>query len=128
MLKWQWAVIAAGTVLAGLSVAAVTGHAPSPRPYSHEWVFSGTGDWDSPPFTPRCGAADAAYGYSANSSSIGPMNFIADLAGGSSYLPVANDVADNGAASTAVFPQPGGVYHLAVTAWGSWRVTVTESC
>lgn len=98
---------------------------PAVKPLSK--TFSGSGNWNSPPFTLNADSVKVTFHYSGNYLGGIPSNFIVSLEAGDDSVPVANDIAGRGGKTTTVYPNsPGSRYHLAVMADGHWTVTVQE--
>jgi len=94
---------------------------------------SGTGSWNSEPFTVNGDAPQlkVTYWYTGNATMGSGDNFIADITSSDDMLSIANDIATSGGKTTTVYPDVsyGGshVYHLEVEATGSWHFTVTQA-
>jgi hypothetical protein len=109
----------------------VTQTATVPPPALTVGKYSGTGDWNSPPFTLNGNPLTVTYSYSGNimSGETQGDNFAADVENSSDDQSVANLIGVQGSATTTLYPDTssgGDTYHLAVTATGSWQFTITE--
>jgi hypothetical protein len=94
--------------------------------------YSGSGQWNSPPFklvgdNPE---VKVTYSYSGNGDSFGADNFIADMVSSGDDVSIANDIAYSGGKTTRLYPDVsfGGSrrYHLEIQASGNWTFTVKE--
>lgn len=98
---------------------------PAPKPTSK--TFSGSGNWNSPPFVLRADAIKVTFRFSGNYLGSTPSNFIASLEAADDSLSIANDIAGKGGKTTTLYPtSPGSRYHLEVMTDGRWTVTVQE--
>ena len=98
---------------------------PAVKPLSR--TFSGSGNWNSPPFVLRADAVKVTFHFSGNYLGSTPSNFIASLTASDDSLSVANEIAGKGGKTTTVYPtSPGSRYHLEVMTDGHWTVTVQE--
>ncbi len=100
--------------------------APSPSPTVIA-RYSGTSNWNSPPFTVSgdSPALTVTYSYSGNHGS----NFIADPKSPTDDQSIANDIGTAASRTTTLYPDTSGgtQYHLSITATGNWSVTITEA-
>jgi hypothetical protein len=109
----------------------VTQTATVPPPALTVGKYSGSGDWNSPPFTVNGNPLTVTYSYSGNimSGETEGDNFAADVENGSDDQSVANTIGTSGGTTTTIYPDTsngGDIYHLSVQATGSWQFTITE--
>jgi hypothetical protein len=98
---------------------------PVPKPVRHS--FSGSGNWNSPPFVLKAESVKVTFAYSGNYLGGTPSNFIASLEAADDSLPIVNDIGGKGGKTTTLYPSsPGSRYHLEIMADGHWTVTVQE--
>jgi hypothetical protein len=94
--------------------------------------FSGSGSWNSPPFTVCDNAVlGVAYSFSGNGDQFGASNFTADIVSPGDDQSIANVIQSAGGTKTTIYPDTGfggKVYHLSVTASGKWSFTISETC
>lgn len=108
-----------------------TAIATVPPPALTVGKYSGSGDWNSAPFTLDGSPLTVDYSYSGNimPGETSGDNFIADVENSGDDQSIANLEGVSGGATTTLYPDTGSgdVYHLSVQATGSWQFTITES-
>lgn len=92
---------------------------------------SGSGEWNSEPFTVTGDSPvlKVTYSYWGNSSGYGGDNFIAHIDSASDMNSVANTIATSGGKTTMIYPDLSSgdtAYHLEVQATGQWSFTITQ--
>lgn len=86
-------------------------------------TYSGSSNWNSPPFNVSSGTVTVTYSYSNNQDS----NFIADMVAGDQGddQSIANDIGTAASKTTTLYPsEVGSQYHLEITASGAWTIKI----
>jgi hypothetical protein len=114
-----------GQLINGQPVTQSAAPAPVPSPTATVLRYSGTSNWNSPPFTITGNSMTVTYTYSGNQDS----NFIADMVANDQgdHLSIANTIGTSGGTTTTLYPteSAGSQYHLEITATGSWTIKIT---
>jgi hypothetical protein len=109
-----------------MSAAPALSPTPTPSP-SVIARYSGTSNWNSPPFTVSGDSPvlTVTYSYSDNQDS----NFITDLQSSTDEQSIANSIGTTASRTTTLYPDTSGgdQYHLSITATGNWSITITEA-
>jgi hypothetical protein len=98
--------------------------APAPAPTPVTLTYSGTGDWNSPPFHMTGSSITVTYSYSGNvmAGETIPENIEADVVSSDDDQSIINAAGISGGTTTTLYPTDsvGSAYHLTIMATGSW--------